>query len=110
MVGLADEGLMRILAAAALAIVLFTWVRASACRRPLRLDRTVPERRHCAALRADRGGSGTLSGSGWRTRCDRVVGSPKAPYENEHLARECGVAARYSGITDPSLPNYIGRS
>src|SRR5205823_470508 len=31
----------------------------------------------------------------------------QAPYANDHLARECGLAVRYSGVTDPSLPNYI---
>jgi hypothetical protein len=35
-----------------------------------------------------------------------VIGSSSAPYENA-LARSCGMAGNYSGITHPSLPNYI---
>jgi len=35
-----------------------------------------------------------------------VIGSKDAPYENA-LAADCGVATNYSGITHPSLPNYI---
>jgi phospholipase C len=35
-----------------------------------------------------------------------VMGSASAPYENA-LARQCGGAANYHGITHPSLPNYL---
>jgi phosphatidylinositol-3-phosphatase len=35
-----------------------------------------------------------------------VIGSSSAPYENA-LARECGLATDYRGITHPSLPNYL---
>jgi hypothetical protein len=35
-----------------------------------------------------------------------VMGSSSAPYENA-LARQCGGAANYHGITHPSLPNYL---
>jgi len=35
-----------------------------------------------------------------------VVGSPDAPYLNR-LARACGLAADYSAVAHPSLPNYI---
>lgn len=37
---------------------------------------------------------------------DDVIGSAQAPYENA-LARSCGLAANYHGITHPSLPNYL---
>lgn len=37
---------------------------------------------------------------------DQIVGSPQAPYLN-HLGAQCGLAVNYSGITHPSLPNYI---
>ncbi len=37
---------------------------------------------------------------------DAVMGSPDAPFENR-LARECGLATDYHGITHPSLPNYL---
>jgi hypothetical protein len=36
-----------------------------------------------------------------------VIGSRKAPYENA-LARHCGLATNYHGLTHPSLPNYLG--
>ncbi len=36
-----------------------------------------------------------------------IIGSSDAPYLNT-LARECGLAANYSALTHPSLPNYIG--
>ena len=35
-----------------------------------------------------------------------IIGSRDAPFENR-LARECGRAASYHGITHPSLPNYL---
>jgi phospholipase C len=35
-----------------------------------------------------------------------VMGNPSAPYENK-LARSCGLATNYRGITHPSLPNYL---
>jgi hypothetical protein len=35
-----------------------------------------------------------------------VIGSSSAPYENQ-LAKLCGVATNYHGITHPSLPNYL---
>jgi phosphatidylinositol-3-phosphatase len=35
-----------------------------------------------------------------------VIGSSSAPYENA-LAKECGLAGNYHGVTHPSLPNYI---
>ena len=35
-----------------------------------------------------------------------VIGSSSAPYENA-LARSCGLAGNYSGISHPSLPNYL---
>jgi phosphatidylinositol-3-phosphatase len=35
-----------------------------------------------------------------------VIGSGAAPYENQ-LAAQCGVAANYTAIGAPSLPNYI---
>jgi len=35
-----------------------------------------------------------------------VIGSRKAPYENL-LARRCGLATNYHGVTHPSLPNYL---
>jgi phospholipase C len=35
-----------------------------------------------------------------------VIGNPGAPYENA-LARRCGLATDYRGITHPSLPNYL---
>jgi phospholipase C len=35
-----------------------------------------------------------------------VIGSRKAPYENT-LARRCGLATDYYGVTHPSLPNYL---
>jgi hypothetical protein len=38
---------------------------------------------------------------------DAVIGSDKAPYFNA-IARVCGQASRYTAITHPSLPNYIG--
>jgi phospholipase C len=38
---------------------------------------------------------------------DQILHSRAAPYE-KGLARECGLADRYTGITNPSLPNYIG--
>jgi phosphatidylinositol-3-phosphatase len=37
---------------------------------------------------------------------DAAVGNNDAPFINK-LAHDCGVARRYSGITNPSLPNYI---
>ncbi len=37
----------------------------------------------------------------------QIIGSPAAPYIN-HLARECGLATNYYGITHFSLPNYVG--
>jgi hypothetical protein len=36
-----------------------------------------------------------------------IVGSSDAPYLNT-LAHECGLAANYSALAHPSLPNYIG--
>ena len=36
----------------------------------------------------------------------QIIGSPDAPYLNA-LARACGLAADYSAISHPSLPNYI---
>jgi hypothetical protein len=36
----------------------------------------------------------------------QIVGSSAAPYENQ-LATQCGLATAYTGITHPSLPNYI---
>ena len=36
----------------------------------------------------------------------QVIGSSAAPYENA-LARACGLATNYHGVTHPSLPNYI---
>ena len=36
----------------------------------------------------------------------QVIGSSAAPYENT-LARECGLATNYHGVTHPSLPNYM---
>ena len=35
-----------------------------------------------------------------------VIGSNSAPYENA-LAKECGSATNYQGVTHPSLPNYL---
>lgn len=35
-----------------------------------------------------------------------VYGSPQAPYIN-HLGAQCGVATGYTGVSHPSLPNYI---
>jgi hypothetical protein len=35
-----------------------------------------------------------------------VIGSSSAPYENQ-LAKQCGVASNYFGVTHPSLPNYL---
>ena len=35
-----------------------------------------------------------------------VIGSTSAPYENR-LAKACGLATNYRGITHPSLPNYL---
>jgi hypothetical protein len=35
-----------------------------------------------------------------------VIGSSRAPYENA-LASQCGRAADYHAITNPSLPNYL---
>lgn len=35
-----------------------------------------------------------------------VIGSASAPYENA-LAKQCGLASNYFGITHPSLPNYL---
>jgi phospholipase C len=37
---------------------------------------------------------------------NQVIGSTSAPYENS-LARACGLATNYHGITHPSLPNYM---
>jgi phosphatidylinositol-3-phosphatase len=37
---------------------------------------------------------------------EQIVGSASAPYLNR-LARACGLATNYRGITHPSLPNYI---
>ena len=37
---------------------------------------------------------------------DAIIGSASAPYETE-LAAACGLATNYSGVTHPSLPNYI---
>jgi phosphatidylinositol-3-phosphatase len=37
---------------------------------------------------------------------DQVVGNNTLPYTNR-LARSCGLATRYYGVGDPSLPNYI---
>jgi hypothetical protein len=37
---------------------------------------------------------------------DQVVGNHKLPYTNR-LASSCGLATRYYGVGDPSLPNYI---
>lgn len=36
----------------------------------------------------------------------KVMGNPQAPYENS-LARRCGLATDYHGVTHPSLPNYL---
>lgn len=36
----------------------------------------------------------------------QVYGSAQAPYIN-HLGGQCGVATDYSGVSHPSLPNYI---
>ena len=36
----------------------------------------------------------------------QVIGSSAAPYENS-LARACGLATNYHGVTHPSLPNYM---
>jgi hypothetical protein len=35
-----------------------------------------------------------------------IIGSPSAPYLNS-LAKTCGLATQYHGVTYPSLPNYI---
>ncbi len=35
-----------------------------------------------------------------------VIGAPDAPYQTA-LATECGLAANYSAISHPSLPNYL---
>ena len=35
-----------------------------------------------------------------------VIGSPDAPYLNQ-LAHRCGLAADYSAVAHPSLPNYV---
>jgi phospholipase C len=35
-----------------------------------------------------------------------IIGSKDAPYINR-LARDCGLATRYSAVTHPSLPNYL---
>ena len=35
-----------------------------------------------------------------------VIGSSAAPYENS-LARACGLATNYHGVSHPSLPNYM---
>ena len=37
---------------------------------------------------------------------NQIIGSPSAPYLNS-LARACGVASQYHGVTYPSLPNYL---
>lgn len=37
---------------------------------------------------------------------DQVVGNDTLPYTNR-LAKSCGLATRYFGVGDPSLPNYI---
>lgn len=37
---------------------------------------------------------------------DKIIGSADAPYINA-LARECGMATNYTGLTHPSGPNYI---
>jgi phospholipase C len=36
----------------------------------------------------------------------QIIGSSSAPYENL-LARRCGLATNYHGVTHPSLPNYM---
>jgi len=36
----------------------------------------------------------------------QVIGSSSAPYENA-LARACGLATNYHGVSHPSLPNYM---
>jgi hypothetical protein len=38
---------------------------------------------------------------------DEIIGSSDAPYLNT-LARGCGLAANYSALAHPSLPNYVG--
>jgi phospholipase C len=35
-----------------------------------------------------------------------VIGSSSAPYENT-LAKQCGLATDYHGVSHPSLPNYL---
>lgn len=37
---------------------------------------------------------------------DTIIGNPDAPYINA-LAKECGMATNYTGLTHPSGPNYI---
>lgn len=37
---------------------------------------------------------------------DQVIGNHRLPYTNR-LAASCGLATRYYGVGDPSLPNYI---
>src|SRR5947209_3822243 len=37
---------------------------------------------------------------------NEIIGSPSAPYLNT-LAKACGLATQYHGVTYPSLPNYI---
>ncbi len=37
---------------------------------------------------------------------DAVLGSSSAPFENA-LARKCGLAKGYQGVSHPSLPNYL---
>jgi PKD repeat protein len=36
-----------------------------------------------------------------------VVGSPNAPYLNNTVKAQCGIATSYSGLGHPSLPNYM---
>ena len=37
---------------------------------------------------------------------DEIIGSADAPYLNQ-LATQCGVAANYTSVAHPSLPNYL---
>jgi fibronectin type 3 domain-containing protein len=37
---------------------------------------------------------------------NQVIGSSSAPYINQ-VAQQCGLATNYSGVTHPSLPNYL---
>jgi phospholipase C len=80
---------------ALLSTVLFTVSRADKLSVAVSLTTTVPHYNHILVIMEENHGFG------------QMIGNPNAPIIN-HLVHTYGLATHYTGVGDPSAPNYVG--